>query len=82
MIPKRQHMEQTTDGTISYLLSISWSHLSSTSAKPSSWLVEVMVTEVEGAGFRRRGWYTWPQRVKGEVGTNVFFNFVNSSVIS
>lgn len=50
MIPKRQHMEQTTEGTISYLLSISWSHLSPTSAKPSSWLVEVMLTEVKGRG--------------------------------
>lgn len=47
MIPKRQHMEQTTEGTISYFLSISWSHFSPTSAKPSSLLVEVMVTEVE-----------------------------------
>lgn len=41
-------MEQTTEGTISYLLSISWSHFSPTSAKPSSLLVEVMVIEVEG----------------------------------
>lgn len=41
-------MEQTTEGTISYLLSISWSHFSPTSAKPNSWLVDVMLTEVKG----------------------------------
>lgn len=52
MIPKRQHMEQTTEGTISYLLSISWSHLSPTSAKPNSWLVEVMVDKVEATGSK------------------------------
>lgn len=45
-------MEQTTEGTISYLLSISWSHLSPTSAKPNSWLVEVMVDKVEATGSK------------------------------
>lgn len=52
MIPKRQHIEQTTEGTISYLRSISWSHLRPTSDKPNSRLVDVMMADVEGE--RRR----------------------------
>lgn len=54
MIPKRQHMEQTTEGTISYRLSISWSHLSPTSAKPRRGLLEVMMIEDVGAGSKRK----------------------------
>lgn len=75
MIPKRQHMEQTTEGTISYLLSISWSHFSPTSAKPNSWLVDVMLTEVKGGqllkelgwgveGMRQDDWISGPHPLK------------------
>lgn len=39
-------MEQTTEGTISYRRSISWSHLRPSSAKPSSWLVDVMLAKI------------------------------------
>lgn len=68
MIPKRQHMEQTTEGTISYLLSISWSHFRSASAKPRSWLVEVMSATfrrgAEAEGTCRDNWVSGPHPLK------------------
>lgn len=47
-------MEQTTDGTISYRLSISRSQRSASSDNPSSGLADVMVREVS-AGLTERG---------------------------
>lgn len=58
-------MEQTTDGTISYRLSISWSHRSTSSDNPSSGLADVMLRELL-AGFTevervcRDGWIRGP----------------------
>lgn len=65
-------MEQTTDGTISYRLSISRSHRSTSSVRPSSGLADVMLRVVsagltESVGLRGRGgvcggdWISWPQ---------------------
>lgn len=51
-------MEQTTDGTISYRLSISRSHRSASSDNPSSGLADVMVREVSAGrtGSGAEGW--------------------------
>lgn len=48
-------MEQTTDGTISYRLSISWSHRSTSSPRPSSWPVDVMMAQSSGGDGRSGG---------------------------
>lgn len=47
-------MEHTTEGTISYLLSISWSHFRPILGNPRSWLVDVIVAQLEGGGFKGR----------------------------
>lgn len=51
-------MEQTTDGTISYRLSISRSQRSASSDNPSSGLADVMAREVS-AGLTERGAEGW-----------------------
>lgn len=54
MIPKMQLMEQTTEGTISYFLSISWSHFSPSWARSKSRLAVAMSTDVRGASVDGR----------------------------
>lgn len=58
-------MEQTTEGTISYRLSISWSHRSASSDKPSRGLADVMLRELSGGfpeveGVCRDNWIRGP----------------------
>ena len=58
-------MEQTTDGTISYRRSISWSHRSASSDNPSSGLADVMLRKLsadfaEVKRVRRGDWIRGP----------------------